>query len=182
MNAYYNYPNATAHEKHLQVVFLSNEKLTAREISEITGYAKSTIYNYLSKYYDDLLDEARKYFNCKEPTNLAKTFSKGTEQIYLVKFFSATGKVVFSKIGTTTRTVEQRIKEEIRYYQNRGINFDNVIIEEVIDCGDWEAEMVESHLRFRFIKKYRNWMKNDRFLGINIPVEEFVKEVEYALS
>ena len=182
MNAYKNYPNATAHEKHLQIVFLKNEGLTAKEIADITGYAKTTVSNYIYKYYEDFIDEARKYYNCTAPTLLAETFEKGTQQIYLVKFYSATGKIVFTKIGTTKRYVETRIKEEIKYYQDRGINFDNVIIEKVIDCGEYEAEMVESYLRFRFIKKYRNWMKNDRFLGINISEEEFTKEVEYALS
>ena len=39
MNAYKNYPNASTHEKHLQVVFLRNENLTTKEIAEITGFS-----------------------------------------------------------------------------------------------------------------------------------------------
>lgn len=101
------------------------------------------------------------------------TFGKGTKQCYLFKFYDSNGNLLFSKIGTTERTIGVRLNEEINKY-NKKFDVYGVIIESVIDCKDIPPEGAESQLRAHFIKKYPNsYMKNDRFREVDIPVDEF---------
>lgn len=97
------------------------------------------------------------------------------EKTYLFRFYNKE-KLIFSKIGTTTKTCQKRLKDEIRYYDNRGFDIRKVEMCEIIDCGEVPAESYESYLRALLIKKFPNtWHKNDRFFGINIPIELFNK-------
>ena len=88
------YRTLSTHERHLHVVFLSNEKdandnyLPRRMIADITHYAITTVRTY-EKCYEDLLEEARKIFygikrlvkgivdKVKKPV---VTFTKGSEK------------------------------------------------------------------------------------------------------
>ena len=97
------------------------------------------------------------------------------EKTYLFKFYHRE-EILFSKIGTTTKKCQTRLKDEIRYYFNRGFDITKVEMCEIIDCGEIPAESYESYLRALLIKKFPNtWHKNDRFFGINIPIELFNK-------
>ena len=110
---------------------------------------------------------------CGLINNLTENFKKGTNICYLFKFYDNFGQIVFSKIGTTTRTVEKRAQEELRNYSK---NFDviGVTIDSAIDCGEVDPEGAESYCRAMFIKEYPNtFLKNDRFLGVDIPTERF---------
>ena len=100
------------------------------------------------------------------------------EKAYLFRFFEDDEKTpVFSKIGTSTRDCYKRLKEEIRYYISKsGLDITRVEIVEIWNCGDTPAESYESFMRALLIKKYPNtWHKNDRFFGVSIPLETFVK-------
>jgi hypothetical protein len=102
----------------------------------------------------------------------------GVEKSYLFKFFIEDNKeFYFTKIGTSARSCLNRLKDEIRYYRNKsGFNISKVKVERIINCGEMPAEGFESFCRSMLIKKYPGtWKKNDRFFGVDIPVNEFDK-------
>jgi len=166
--------------KHLQVVYLDDKGVSVKKISEITGYSARTVSTYCHKYAD-LLDEAKECFRTECNLQYDETqikYPNGTEQAYLMKFYGTEDELIFSKIGTTTRNAITRAKEHIRYYTEHGFEINRVTIEKVEDCGNYPAEMVESFLRFAFIKKYPNtWKKNDRFFGVDIDLDDFIAQV-----
>lgn len=175
--------------------------MTASEVSRITGYAKNTVRNYASKYSYRLKEAIAffeddpetilppsvyvplPYFHYRNATVhwLDETQSKDKpdeEKTYLFRFFENEDDTdpIFSKIGTTTKLCRDRIKDEIAYYEKAGFSIAKVEICEIWHCGDTPAESYESYLRALLIKKYPNtWHKNDRFFGVFLPTELFVK-------
>lgn len=100
-------------------------------------------------------------------------FAKGSKLCYLFKFYDSDGNLLFSKIGLTERAILTRLKEEIRQY-NKKYDIGTVTIESVIDCGDIPPEGAESEARAKFIQQCpSSYIKNDRFLGFDIAVEDF---------
>lgn len=177
--------------KHAQVCYLYHVANVARkEISEITGYAVSTLSTLRNKVLD-LLDVAKRLFTgVKE--KVVKTVHKSAtisinflngcgadidhaEQVYLFKFYGAEPVPIFSKIGTTTRTCKKRVAQEIRAYIKAGFDIQRVDVCKIIQCGEMPAESYESFLRAKLIKEYSNtWVKNDRFFGVDLPVDRFI--------
>lgn len=172
--------------KHLQVVYLTYLGFAKEKIAELTGYALATIKKYVKKF-KDLLNTARQFF--EKPLrdivvvlcdNLGR---EKTEKCYLFKFYGENNTLLFSKIGTTTRSIMARLKEEIKGYQRSHFLINKVEICSVIDCGNIPAEGAESILRATFIKEFPNsFRKNDRFFGVDIPTETFKNIVEGYLS
>ena len=73
--------------------------------------------------------------------------------------------MVCSKIGTTTRTVLQRLKEELKSKTYTSIGCVRAVVNRVYDCGDVPAEGLESYFRAMYIRKYpQSFKKNDRFM------------------
>lgn len=105
-----------------------------------------------------------------------------SEKVYLFKFYDAADNLLFSKVGTTKRYIATRLKEEIRTYRkNFAVN--KATIESVYNCGELPAEGAESFCRALFIKEYPNtFQKNDRFMGVDIPVSKFNEIVERYLA
>ena len=100
--------------KHLQVVYLDSHGFIPEEIAKWTGYAVSTIKGYVKKF-QNLLETAKKVFY--HITLKAKKVLRGGKQlVYLYKFYNSDNELICSKVGTTTRLPEQRLKEEIKYY------------------------------------------------------------------
>jgi hypothetical protein len=99
----------------------------------------------------------------------------GQNTVYLIKFYTDNRETpVFSKIGTTERTVEKRLRDEIAYYRKRGFDIQSTDICKIVDCGTEKPERLESFLRAVFMGKYGEaWHKNDRFFGIDIPIDYF---------
>lgn len=99
----------------------------------------------------------------------------GQKTVYLIKFYTDNREIpVFSKIGTTERTVEKRLRDEIAYYRKRGFDIRSTDICKIVDCGTGKPERLESFLRSVFMGKYGEaWRKNDRFFGIDIPIDYF---------
>ena len=167
--------------KRMQVVYLSAYGFTPQEITKWTDYTVSTIKTYIRKF-EDLLDKAKKIFY-HITLKKKQTLKGGRQYVYLFKFYDKLGHLICSKIGTTTRLPEQRIKEEIKYYCKHGLAVENGEICSVIDCGDIPAEGAESEVRAKFIKKYpAAFHKNDRFFDISIPVVTFNKMVAEYLA
>lgn len=73
--------------------------------------------------------------------------------------------LVCSKVGTTTRKVLQRLKEELNSETYKKLDCVRAIVRRVYDCGNMPAEDAESFLRAFYIKKYpTSFKKNDRFM------------------
>ena len=185
LNAYQKHDNLSTEERRMQLVYIiydsteNKPKLSSDEMCDLLGYAWNTIRNYQYKYAY-LLEKAKEKF-CTIVKEIIKgivekipiVFGKGTKVCYLCKFYDSNGNLLFSKVGTTERTVMTRIKEEMRKY---GKQFDvcGAVIESVFDCGALPPEGAESAVRSYFIKKYpQAYIKNDRFMGIDINVDDF---------
>ena len=167
--------------KRMQVVYLNSFGFTPAEISKWVGYAESTIKSYIKKFAD-LLDKAKKIFY--HVTKKAQAVLRGGKQlVYLFKFYDSDGKLICSKVGTTTRLPEQRLQEEVKYYQKHGIPVADTEICSVIDCGTIPCEGAESITRAAFIRKFPDaFHKNDRFFGVDIPVRTFNQIVKNYLA
>ena len=127
----------------------------------------------LEEIYSKVKTLARKYILDTE-NMIVKVIKQVADTIIsLVNNGDEEGNLQFSKVGTTTRKVSQRLKEEIRSYR-KNFSIGYAVIESVFNCGDLPAEGAESYCRAKFIKQYpHTFKKNDRFIGINIPVDDF---------
>ena len=182
---------------HLQVVYLYNEGVSLDKIAEITGYAISTVRSYVRKY-EDCAKEANRLFADHITTTVARsevrrrqgrqvivdfladcgdTENRGEKLVYLFKFYC--GDQINSKIGTTERTVMERLTEEIdTYIKKNNWQIDRVEVLKVISTRDIAPELVESRVRSDLGIKYRNaYEKNDRFIETEITVAEFEESV-----
>jgi hypothetical protein len=84
---------------------------------------------------------------------------------YLFRFFDAEDKLVCSKVGTTTKSILERLKRELADYEKDGIV--KAVIDRVYDCGTRPAEGMESRFRSVFIEQYPEcFRKNDRFFKV----------------
>lgn len=181
------------HRSHLQIVYLANEGVSYEQIAEITGYAVSTIRTYVRKYAEFMAEANRTFADYYAPAILKvdkyKSRNTGVEipicylegcgedvpnqrAVYLFKFYC--GGVVNSKIGTTERSINQRVREELRgYIKDSGWEIERVEIARIISTGEYDPVFTESELRGKFIKYHKHFKKNDRFMNLDIPVEEF---------
>lgn len=178
-NPFVRYENTET--KHMQVVFLKEHlKLSAEEISAIIGYAVSTVKKYARKFLS-LLKTAKKFF-IQAKNSIVETvcdlLDDKKEKCYLFKFYDGNNEILFSKVGTTTRKIIDRLREEIKEYKKSGFNICKVKVCKVIDCGEIPAEGAESFVKARYIKKYQGaFQKNDRFIKIDIPTDDFTEAV-----
>ena len=158
--------------KRLQVIYLEHYNFSRDRICEITHYVKATVRCYVSKFSYLLNKALQTFYHVVAPA--IDSFREKHQLVYLFKFYDKDQNLICSKIGTTIRTVERRIKEEIRYYQKHNLPVDSALICSVMDCGDIPAEGAESILRAHFIAKYpQNYHKNDRFFDIDISTQDF---------
>lgn len=100
---------------------------------------------------------------------------KGVEQLYIVRFLDRHKQtIIYGKVGTTTRSIKQRMNEELKYYHDSGAKY--VVVERVYDCSGIPAEGLESLIRAYFIKHNPTaFKKNDRFCGMPLNLEEVDK-------
>lgn len=167
--------------KRMQVVYLADYGFDPEDIAKWVDYSVSTIKTYIKKFAE-LLDKAKKTFY--HVTKKVKAVLMGGRQlVYLFKFYDSDGKLICSKVGTTTRLPEKRLQEEVRYYTKHGIPVGSTEICSVIDCGAIPCEGAESVTRAAFIHKYPDaFCKNDRFFGVDIPARTFNTIVKNYLS
>ena len=160
--------------RRYQLVYLKHCKNeTWEKIAEITNYAISTVKSYARKFFD-LLEQAKELFGGRRKE---KKIEQPRSLCYLIKFYDTNNNLLFSKIGTTTRNIETRIKEHLRYYK-KDYDIGNYKLESVIDCGDIPEEGAESECRAKFIKRFpRAFLSKDRFFNKDLPVEDFNKYV-----
>lgn len=124
-----------------------------------TRFIKRTIENVINKIrhskYDDIINANG--FDIRE---------KDGEICYLFEFYNDEGELLCSKVGTTTRTIRQRLIEELRSKTYKGMGATRATVNRVYKCGDLPAEGLESLIRSEYIKKYpKSFKKNDRFIN-----------------
>ena len=162
--------------KRMQLVYLDSYGFTIEQIRKFSDYAEATIKTYIRKF-SYMVEKARKTFY-HITQKVKKVLVGGRQLVYLFKFYDNKGNLVCSKVGTTTRLPEQRMKEELRSYQKskdeKIASIRTAEICSVIDCGAIPAEGAESITRGMFIKKFPDkFKKNDRFIDVDIPVRTF---------
>lgn len=100
-----------------------------------------------------------------------KPIEDGHEQFYLIRCLNCDDELVWSKIGTTARNVDKRMREHLRAYKKYGVT--RIIVDRVWDCGDYPAEMYESDFRAFYMRKHPGaWKKNDRFINVLFDLNE----------
>lgn len=110
-------------------------------------------------------------------------YPKGSQLVYLIRLLNESDKLIWSKVGTTTRDINTRMKEHLRYYKKNGVS--KVEVSRVYDCGALPAEGLESEFRARYMCKYPNtFQKNDRFTNTEFDLveadtiaQEYLKQV-----
>lgn len=108
-------------------------------------------------------------------------FEDGVNQVYLIRLLDENYNVIYSKIGTTTKATEKRMKQHLRYYAKNGVAY--CYVDRVWDCGDIDPEGLESEFRAHYIRKYKGtFKKNDRFEGIIFDFNEADKIAEKYLK
>lgn len=94
------------------------------------------------------------------------------QKVYLFRFYDSHKEFVCSKIGTTTRQVLKRLKEELLSPTYTRIDCQYAVIDRVYDCGNYPAEGLESYIRAEYIRQYPGaFKKNDRFMKIFFDLE-----------
>ena len=101
---------------------------------------------------------------------------KGQHTAYLFKFYGEDRTApLFTKIGTTERTVNERLRQEIGEYA-KNFPIQSVDICKIVDCGAMPPEGCESYLRCMLMKDYPGtWKKNDRFFNADVDTERFME-------
>ena len=99
-------------------------------------------------------------------------FAKGTKLCYLFKFYDSNNEVVYTKVGTTERTINERLTEELRdYRKTKDIKY--ATVESVFDTGELFPEGVQDYIKGMWMRKYNKYyVRNDRF-ACDIPTENF---------
>ena len=93
------------------------------------------------------------------------------ELAYALRLLDENGNLIWSKVGTTVRSMEERLREHLRDYKKDGVV--TIEVTRVWDCGTIKAEGVESMLRAEYIRKYPGtFQKNDRFAGVEFDLTE----------
>ena len=88
-----------------------------------------------------------------------------------------------AKIGTTTRAVLKRLKEELQSKTYKEMGCVRAVINRVYDCGNLPAEGLESYFRATYIKRYPDsFKKNDRFISTFFDLTEADKIAEKYLA
>lgn len=179
----------TCEKPYHQIVYLRYvEHLTPSEIERYTNYALSTIRSYMYKYAD-FLDEAKEYFTFHEVPEHAlienphKYFIYPEDNyFYLVKFYDENEKFLTSKVGTTDRSLDARLRELFRSNTPYSkMNASYLVINKVYKCNGLN-EGVESYLKGLLIKKYPGTHKgNDQFeIDLNWDEwDEIIKDYLY---
>ena len=107
-----------------------------------------------------------------------QTNADRAQKCYLIEFFNAENESLCAKVGTTIRTVQERIREELNSKTYQAMGAVRCVIHRVYDCGNIPAEGLESYFRAHYIKKYPDtFQKNDRFIRATFDLVEADKIV-----
>lgn len=103
--------------------------------------------------------------------NVKHNYPNGTQLVYLIRLLTEKDQLVWSKVGTTTRAIDTRMREHLRYYKKAGVA--KVEVNRIYNCGELPAEGLESEFRAKYMRKYPNtFRKNDRFTSVEFDLIE----------
>lgn len=135
--------------------FIENARLLAKRFVKKIVEKVKTVFNRNIEYAQDVQD----------------SYPEGTQLVYLIRLLDCENGLVWSKVGTTTRTMKKRMQEHLRYYKKFGVA--KIEVTRIYDCGDCPAEGLESEFRAKYMRKYPNaFRKNDRFTGVEFDLAE----------
>ena len=98
-------------------------------------------------------------------------YPNGAQLVYLIRLLDEKGKLIWSKVGTTARAIDIRMREHLRYYKKAGAA--RVEVNRIYNCGELPAEGLESEFRAKYMRKYPNtFQKNDRFTSVEFDLIE----------
>lgn len=176
LNAYETYDDI--YTKRCQIVYLKEIKNESFDlIANVTKYAVSTCRTYAKKFLD-LLKEAKKLFTPKKNElsgeiviNCENNVPPKAQKCYLIRVYDEHEQLQFSKVGTTSRTIQARMKELFKSYEENGA--DKIVVDKIWDCGNIPPEGLESFFRSYYIKKFPSaFVKNDRFFNVTFDLNE----------
>lgn len=171
--------------RYQAIIYLAEvKKESNRFIADLFGYAISTIRTYRWKYHY-YLEESKELF---EPRVIDEEILNPNDYdldsygkfFYLVKFYDYRGNFLVSKIGTTERSLEQRLKEHFKSgtpYNRMGACF--LKIDKVYSCPR-NPKGLESYIRGLLMLKY-DLIGNDQF-PYDLDWEELEEEIQNYLQ
>lgn len=170
----------------LQIVYLRYAcHKTPSEITPYVDYAYNTVKTYMYKFRDEF-EESEKIFSARKEFDWSTQgimnsvfFEPENEKCYFMKFYDTEGNLVFSKIGTTKGTVQNRAEKLKSSYR---VKISKVEILKAFQAGGIPAEGMESYVRSMLMIDYPEYfIKNDRYCT-DIPAEEFEKYCQEYLN
>lgn len=135
--------------------FIENARLLAKRFVKKVVEKVKTVFNRNVEYVQDVRND----------------YPEGTQLVYLIRLLDCENGLVWSKVGTTTRTMKKRMQEHLRYYKKFGVA--KIEVTRIYDCGEYPAEGLESEFRAKYMRKYPGaFRKNDRFTGVEFDLAE----------
>ena len=138
-------------------------------------FAKNYVLNPIARTVQRLTSAIKrlsKYSNKIIVDNGIDLLDSANEKCYLFEFYNSDNEHLCSKVGTTTRTVRERLKEELKSKTYKEMGCDYAIVKRVYNCNEIPAEGLESFLRAEYIKQYPNsFKKNDRFIKVKFDFD-----------
>ncbi len=123
------------------------------------------------RFVKRVVNKVKTALNVNINYNASADYPEGSQLVYLIRLLDRDGGLVWSKVGTTTRTMKKRMSEHLRYYKKYGVA--SIEVTRVYDCGEIPAEGLESEFRSKYMRKYPGaFRKNDRFTGVEFDLAE----------
>lgn len=95
----------------------------------------------------------------------------GISQFYICRLIKDNGKVLYQKIGTTTRDTNKRMYEHLRDYWDVGVR--KVVVDRVYDTKEMPDVTIESYFRAKYGSRHKGkYIKLDRFTEPVIDLNE----------
>lgn len=162
--AIYRYENARSNWKEHWWECICNIYEKCEEFAK--EYVLDRVHKIITKV-TEIIKKTRvsKYDKMIDNNNYDITTKKG-ELCYLFEFYDKYDNFICSKVGTTTRTIKQRLIEELRSKTYKEMGAEKAIVNRVYECGNLPSEGLESLIRAEYIRKFpKAFKKNDRFIG-----------------
>lgn len=123
------------------------------------------------RFVKRVVNKVKTALNININYNASADYPEGSQLVYLIRLLDRDGGLVWSKVGTTTRTMKKRMSEHLRYYKKYGVA--SIEVTRVYNCGEIPAEGLESEFRSKYMRKYPGaFRKNDRFTGVEFDLAE----------
>jgi len=153
-------------------IFKRNKELCKKYVLNPIDYTIKKICNIVTK-------RLTKYSESIQIIEGVDLLDSKENKCYLFTFYDENDNMICSKIGTTTRKVLARLKEELKSSTYKEMGCTKAVINRVYDCKEFPPEGLESYFRSMYILKYpESFQKNDRFMRTFFDLAEADKIVE----